>query len=294
MSKILSFINNLTISELPFLISVSDEVEDYLNENITNNEENIYDKTYLNVVDDKKVESESNDDNDNILINTDLNSENKVSSDENSAVLLSNGRNENDDSNYIYSNKTPEKITEEKLDENVVFANTIEPESDHKVKKPSINLEDKTQFDIQRDIGEKKVIDNQENNEDTSIIDNLPDYQDEDNNIIGKEENLSVKSQPLSKPKERQVFAVDESSTSLPSTFKDGDEMISIKTNVSATNGLGNRKIFTTTTKESLNEVESDKNSRNEAIYETDEKINELGKDLTPVLLNQRAKRQTS
>ena len=54
------------------------------------------------------------------------------------------------------------------------------------------------------------------------------------------------------------------------------------------------RKSFTTTTKESLNEVESDKNSRNEAMYDKDDTINELGKDLTSVPLNQRAKRQAN
>merc|ERR1712126_122412 len=274
--------------------SASDAAKNYHNENVTNNDVNVYDETYLNEVDDGKLASESNEDDDNIIINADLNSENKVSRDENSAVLLSGDRNENENSNYIHSNENQEEIAEDNLDDDVVFANTIEPESDHKVKKPSTNIENKTQFDIQLDSGGKKSIDNQENNQDTSIIDNLPDYQDEDNNIIDKEEKLSVKSQPLSKSKEKQIFAVDESSTYLPSTFKDGDERVSKKTNVSATNGSENRKIFTTTTKESLNEVESDKNSRNEAMYDKDDTINELGKDLTPVLLNQRAKRQAN
>ena len=78
---------------------VSDEVKDYQNENSTNNEENVYDESYLNEVEDKKLESESNEDDDNVLINADLNSENKVSSDENLALLLSDGRNENENSN---------------------------------------------------------------------------------------------------------------------------------------------------------------------------------------------------
>ena len=276
------------------MIIISDEVKDYQNENITNNEENGYDETYLNEVNDEKFESESNEDNDNRVINADFNSEDTVSNDENSVALLSDDRNENENSNYIHSNKNQEENTEEELDEDVVFANTIEPESDHKIKKLQIKLKDKTQLDIQSDTGERKVVDNQENNEDTSTIDNLPDYQDGDNNIIDKEVKLNVKSQPLSKPKERQIFPVDENSTSLPPSFKDGDEMISKKANVSASNGSGNRKIFTTTTKESLNEVESDKNSRNEAMYDNDDKINELAKDLTPVQLNQRAKRQTN
>merc|ERR1712133_126831 len=69
--------------------SASDAAKNYHNENVTNNDVNVYDETYLNEVDDGKLASESNEDDDNIIINADLNSENKVSRGENSAVLLS-------------------------------------------------------------------------------------------------------------------------------------------------------------------------------------------------------------
>merc|ERR1711994_847279 len=99
-------------------------------------------------------------------------------------------------------------------------------------------------------------------------------------------------------PKEKLSFKIEENSSSRPKTFKnDVDRKLKTTNNSRATNGSVNHKNFATTTKDLLNSVQNEKfnsgvtNTRNKAVYDDDDKINELGKDPVPVLLNQRARR---
>jgi len=278
----------------------SDETNAYQNENSTTLEEEVGNEMYLNEVNDKKVESESHERSDNTIVDHDLNSENEVSNDEESVIFSSDNKDRKESSSKIVSNSSKENITDERFDDEIDFANTIEPEAEHKIKKSAITLDGKTQSGIKVAKKDRNAIENNRDDADeASVIDSLPDYQDEDNNIIGDEEqNLNVKSQPLSKSKEKQTFIIDENSSSRPTTFKnDVDRKLRTTNNFRATNGSVNHKNFATTTKDLLNSVQNEKfnsgvtNTRNKAVYDDDDKINELGKDPVPVLLNQRARR---
>ena len=297
------------------------------------------DESYLNEVVDEKLDSDSDMENDIEVNNRRSNSENEVSDDKDTKDVASEDSYMKEDSMNIVPDKHGENITDEKSDELVVSANTIEPEEAQKIKKQTINSEVKPKLNTH--VGNKggSSVTNNENKDETSIIDHLPDYQDEDNNIIGEEEeNVNVKSQPLLKQKEKQSHLLTENSTSQPTTLKGENEKAFKKVDVGITNGSTSQKNSATTSREFLNEVEneslesdlhqqnilqvkgakstqnnisitnnqnnahstsklkklnSDAKNRNEAIYDNDDTINELGKDPIPVLLNQRAKRHT-
>merc|ERR1712190_210011 len=70
----------------------SDETNAYRNENSTTFGEEVDKEIYLNEVNDKKVESESHERNDNVIVDLDSNSENEVSNDEDSVVFPSDNK----------------------------------------------------------------------------------------------------------------------------------------------------------------------------------------------------------
>merc|ERR1712062_63640 len=138
----------------------SDETNAYQNENSTTLEEEVGNEMYLNEVNDKKVESESHERSDNTIVDHDLNSENEVSNDEESVIFSSDNKDRKESSSKIVSNSSKENITDERFDDEIDFANTIEPEAEHKIKKSAITLDGKTQSGIKVAKKDRNAIEN--------------------------------------------------------------------------------------------------------------------------------------
>ena len=231
-------------------------------------------------------------------------------------------------SDYRTSNET-----ENSIDIQVLESNTIQPEKELKSKKPVINMEEENIHNGDEISFGSEALKEEHDNTRTAIADLLPDYHDDENNLIVEDKkSFIVKSQPLSKPKEKPVII--STSTSHPVITSENDRSLSTDNNTTNTSVLKNTATATT---ELLNEVENESLSRSDldeqhiismnknakdlqkivviknnqsnsqsskrrklgleinkqekdANYD-DDKMNELGKEPIPVLLNQRAKR---